>query len=172
MKNKNIRKEKNNKGVMKPKRNMKKFFILAGIFSILMSSIGYGIWIFLISDDFKVTVDSEGQPLSFSAVFDDVMLDASLSNVSENTSATLTNTDGSFMANATFTVSKDYTDENCTDFQNDCDELFYFKDIEIGQSEVVEITSGPQDFTVTTTCIQNSCPALHNVTLDIVSIGT
>lgn len=173
MKNTRIYKQKDKtQGGEKEKHKRKmKLLIASLIFGILMVSSGVALWIFYAEDEFNIRVDSAGDPLSFSLEFPDSVMDVSISDQTENSSATLQNDNGDFEATLVFESITEPTDVLCPSIENDCTIDWNFEGNPVLNASNVTIPVSSSEIMATFSCRQNSCPQNWTNRVQITSLG-
>ena len=151
-------KEKNNKEVMKSKRNMKKTLAIASAVFLLLVGSGFAIWQFILTESVEISVGSEGTPLVAVIAFADMSLNASMSDVEENSTLTLKNTNEDI--EVIFTALETRTDvvDDCVDYEADVSLLYTFDGTPITNSDIFVVSPDTHDIVVNAKALQHSCP--------------
>lgn len=153
---------KKNRGIIERMRKHPKLLIAM---LLLSATTVYGIWSIVTQDGYTAYVISEGTPLSFSMGFDDLNINTSVESVTDYSVAVLQNTNGLLTATVGLSVDKSDLVDGCIDYENDCDVVTTYDDIEIQDNDVVNISSGSHTINSTVSCAQLSCP--QNVSVDL-----
>lgn len=134
-------------------------YIKLGLGGILAVSLAFAAWVLLAESGFTGHVTStSGTPIYFSVDFDDVNLNTTLSAESANTSAVVTNSDGTQSMSLSIQENVTDIDDSCVDYENDCSLTYSFNGQTVEDGETVTVYSGNSNFEAELSCVQLSCP--------------
>lgn len=159
MKDDNKVDSKNKKGMKK-----KKLFITA-IFLILGISVVFAAWAFSYNNTVQATIIPGGGVLLVIEDISDFNVNAINESVNNSQNLTLFNKNGFKVTTLNFTVNKVLTEVGCTNYINDCGVQLMNLTSVINSGDQIGLFPGFNNFTLETSCVQNSCG--QNISIEV-----
>jgi len=145
-------------------KNIKKVFGgILGLFGVI--GVAFAVWLALTQSTYTATVEGQpDNPVSFTTVFDDVVLHCANTSDSQNSTAYLNNANGELQMVVDYIINKTDVIDECIDYENDCDVQVYFRPngdliyTPVSDGGIITMPPGVSAFISTVSCERLSCP--------------